>query len=118
MSAPARPHVHDADLRPSSAERSAVSRVRRVVRWPFVALIRFYQLAISPWTASSCRFYPSCSQYALIAIERHGILRGGWLAVRRLGRCHPWTPGGVDHVPPARHRDAALPTPSTPTRGA
>ncbi len=79
---------------------------RRAVRLPFVALIRFYQLAISPWTASSCRYYPSCSQYALIAIQRHGVLRGGWLAIRRLGRCHPWTPGGVDHVPPRRGQGA------------
>lgn len=65
-------------------------------------LVRFYQLAISPWTPPSCRYYPSCSQYALIALERHGALRGTWLAVRRLARCHPWTAGGVDDVPPAR----------------
>lgn len=93
-------------------------RLRRMVRLPFVVLIRVYQLVISPWTAPSCRYYPSCSQYALIAIERHGLLRGGWLALRRLGRCHPWTPGGVDHVPPVRPRGAAAATPSTPSRGA
>jgi uncharacterized protein len=92
--------------------------LRRLVRLPFVALIRVYQLVISPWTAPSCRYYPSCSQYALIAIERHGLLRGGWLALRRLGRCHPWTPGGVDHVPPARGRAAAAADPSTTSRGA
>ncbi len=75
---------------------------RTVVRFPFVAAIRAYQLVISPWTMSSCRFYPSCSQYALEAVQSHGVVRGGWLAVRRLGRCHPWTAGGVDHVPPAK----------------
>jgi putative membrane protein insertion efficiency factor len=105
-----------ADVPPSDAP--AASRFRRAVRLPFLALIRAYQLVISPWTPPSCRFYPSCSQYALIAIERHGVLRGGWLALRRLGRCHPWTRGGVDHVPPARRRGAGRPTPSTPTRGA
>ena len=92
--------------------------VTRAVRIPAVALIRAYQLVISPWTSPSCRYYPSCSQYALIAIERHGLLRGGWLALRRLGRCHPWTPGGVDHVPPARRRDAVRPVPSTRNQGA
>jgi len=67
-----------------------------------LALIRGYQLIVSPWTAPSCRYYPSCSQYAVVAVRRHGAMRGGWLAVRRLGRCHPWTAGGVDDVPPAR----------------
>jgi putative membrane protein insertion efficiency factor len=47
-----------------------------------------------------CRFYPSCSAYGITAVRRYGALRGGWLAARRLGRCHPWNPGGVDHVPP------------------
>jgi putative membrane protein insertion efficiency factor len=79
---------------------SAASLVRRSVRLPFLTLIRFYQLVISPWTGASCRFSPSCSAYAYRAIETHGVLRGGMLAVRRLARCHPWNPGGVDHVPP------------------
>ena len=55
--------------------------------------IQFYRYAISPLMASHCRFYPSCSCYALEAIENHGLLRGGWLTFRRLGRCHPWNPG-------------------------
>lgn len=67
-----------------------------------MGLIRIYQRVISPWTASSCRYYPSCSAYAVDALRIHGARRGSWLAVRRLGRCHPWTPGGVDHVPAAR----------------
>jgi uncharacterized protein len=74
--------------------------VRRMVRWPFLALIRTYQLVISPWTGASCRFSPSCSTYAYQAIATHGVLRGSALAVRRLGRCHPWNPGGIDPVPP------------------
>lgn len=64
-----------------------------------VASIKVYQYAISPMMASHCRFYPSCSCYALEAIETHGLLRGGWLSLRRLGRCHPWNPGGYDPVP-------------------
>ena len=61
--------------------------------------IRIYRYAISPMMASHCRFYPSCSCYAQEAIERHGLLRGGWLSLSRLGRCHPWNPGGYDPVP-------------------
>ena len=67
-------------------------------------LVRGYQLFVSPLLGPRCRFYPSCSAYAVTALQTHGALRGSWLAVRRLGRCHPWNPGGVDHVPPARPR--------------
>ena len=66
-----------------------------------VFLIRVYQWTISPLLGPSCRFYPSCSQYAAEAIDCFGVLRGGWLAVKRIGRCHPWHPGGYDPVPPA-----------------
>lgn len=66
---------------------------------PLVGLVRLYQLFLSPLLPSSCRFYPSCSAYALVALRRFGPVRGLWLTVRRLGRCHPWNPGGVDHVP-------------------
>lgn len=65
-----------------------------------VALLRFYQVAISPLKPPSCRFYPSCSHYAIEALRTHGAARGVWLALRRIGRCHPWHPGGVDLVPP------------------
>ncbi|MCC9000629.1 MAG: membrane protein insertion efficiency factor YidD [Candidatus Contendobacter sp.] len=69
------------------------------MRTLLIALIRIYQMGISPWLGNHCRFYPSCSQYACEALERHGVLRGGWLAIRRVLRCHPWHPGGVDPVP-------------------
>jgi len=62
-------------------------------------LVRGYQLAISPMLPPSCRFTPSCSQYALEAITRHGAVKGSWLAARRLIRCHPFHPGGFDPVP-------------------
>ncbi|MFJ5300964.1 membrane protein insertion efficiency factor YidD [Pseudomonas sp. SLFW] len=66
-----------------------------------LASIQFYRYAISPLMARNCRFYPSCSCYAYEAIEHHGLVRGGWLTLRRLGRCHPWNPGGFDPVPSA-----------------
>jgi putative membrane protein insertion efficiency factor len=63
------------------------------------ALIRAYQRFVSPALPPSCRFHPSCSQYALEAVTRHGALKGSWLAARRLARCHPFHPGGFDPVP-------------------
>lgn len=63
------------------------------------AAIAAYQRILSPLLGANCRFYPSCSQYAKEAVLKHGVLRGGLLAVRRLVRCHPWNPGGVDFVP-------------------
>ncbi|MCP1292981.1 MULTISPECIES: membrane protein insertion efficiency factor YidD [Chromobacterium] len=65
----------------------------------FILLIRFYQLAISPWLAPRCRFQPTCSSYAIEAMKKHGALKGGWLAARRIGRCHPWGGSGYDPVP-------------------
>ncbi|MGK2961406.1 MAG: membrane protein insertion efficiency factor YidD [Gemmatimonadaceae bacterium] len=64
-----------------------------------IALIRGYQLGISPLLPASCRYYPTCSSYAIEAIEKHGALSGSWLAVRRIARCHPFRPGGFDPVP-------------------
>ena len=61
--------------------------------------VRAYRLFLSPWVGHSCRYDPTCSAYALQALERHGALRGGWLTLRRLARCHPWGGFGVDDVP-------------------
>jgi putative membrane protein insertion efficiency factor len=64
-----------------------------------IAPIRLYQRFLSPLLPPSCRFTPTCSHYAVEALARHGPLKGGWLAVRRIGRCHPWGPTGYDPVP-------------------
>ena len=64
-------------------------------------LLKGYRFAISPLYGQVCRYHPSCSAYALEAVTRHGALRGGWLSLRRIGRCHPWASGGYDPVPPA-----------------
>ncbi len=64
-----------------------------------IGAIRFYQKGISPFTPPSCRFYPTCSQYGLEAMQKYGAARGGWLLVRRLARCHPLCKGGFDPVP-------------------
>lgn len=61
--------------------------------------IRIYQIALSPYFGNQCRFYPTCSEYAMDAIAKHGALKGSWLAIRRIGRCHPYHPGGHDPVP-------------------
>ena len=89
--------------------RMVLARVRRLPALLLVGLVRVYQMFISPLTPPSCRYYPSCSSYAVVALQRHGLLRGGWLAARRLARCHPWTPGGIDDVPPARDHMLAHP---------
>jgi len=74
-----------------------------------IALLRGYKNWVSPWLPSACRFYPTCSDYAREAVEKHGAARGCWLALRRLARCHPFHPGGIDPVPESRrkHESAA-----------
>ena len=64
-----------------------------------IFFLRIYQYAISPFLGRNCRFYPSCSEYAVEAVQKYGALRGGWLGLKRVCRCHPWHPGGVDPVP-------------------
>ena len=78
------------------------------MKWLLIGLIKAWRLLVSPLYGQVCRYYPSCSAYALEAVQVHGAVKGSWLAVRRLLRCNPWARGGVDHVPPrgstASHR--------------
>ncbi len=67
----------------------------RFLSWP----VKGYRLLFSPWVGHNCRYQPTCSAYALEALQRHGGIKGGWLAIRRIGRCHPWGSSGVDNVP-------------------
>lgn len=73
--------------------------MKSLILQPLIWLIRGYQLAISPMLGNRCRFFPSCSEYALEALQKHGLGKGLWLGLRRVGRCHPWCPGGYDPVP-------------------
>lgn len=84
-------------------QHSLIGRLPVIV---LVGMVRFYQAFISPMSPPSCKYYPSCSQYSLIALRRHGALRGLGLALWRLLRCNPWSLGGVDDVPPARDTHA------------
>jgi putative membrane protein insertion efficiency factor len=84
--------------------RSVLRFIARMPARVLLVLLRGYQLFISPLTPPTCRFYPSCSQYAVLAVTRHGALHGTRLAAWRLLRCNPWNPGGVDDVPPAHDR--------------
>jgi hypothetical protein len=85
---------------------SMPTRLERLGRAPVVGLLRAYRLAISPAIGNACRFEPSCSVYAEQAILRFGVVKGSYLAGRRLLRCHPFAPGGLDPVPPAAPRPA------------
>jgi putative membrane protein insertion efficiency factor len=89
-------------MRPADADRLSI--VQRLA----LAAIRGYKLLLSQQFAGSCRYVPSCSEYAAEAIVRHGAARGTWLAVRRLGRCHPLGSSGLDPVPPSRHLPTGL----------
>lgn len=82
------------------------------MKYPLIWLLKAYRLLISPLYGNVCRYYPSCSAYALEAVTVHGAVRGSWLAVRRLAACHPWAAGGIDPVPargerPIRPRGSA-----------
>jgi len=67
--------------------------------WPLIQLVRFYRLAVSPWLGANCRYDPTCSSYAIEALQKHGVLKGSWLAAKRIARCHPWGGSGYDPVP-------------------
>lgn len=101
-----------------------------IASWPrraLMGLVRAYRLLLSPWLGSSCRFEPTCSLYALEALDRHGAVAGSLLTLGRIGRCHPWCAGGYDPVPSvrlplfnflstSRHPGAVQPTPGQPDR--
>ncbi len=72
---------------------------KKIIIFPFVFLIRFYQTAISPFTPSVCRYSPTCSQYSIEALQKHGLLKGSWLAAKRIISCNPWGGKGYDPVP-------------------
>lgn len=74
------------------------------MKYLFIGLIKFYRSAISPFTPSTCRFYPSCSEYGLEAIRKHGAIKGGYLTIKRISKCHPFHPGGVDYVPEKKEK--------------
>jgi putative membrane protein insertion efficiency factor len=82
---------------------TAAEAVRRAPRRAVILCIRFYQRFISPITPPSCRYYPTCSSYALTSVERFGVLRGGWMGICRVARCHPFAAGGYDPVPETLH---------------
>ncbi|WP_379965229.1 membrane protein insertion efficiency factor YidD [Ectobacillus sp. sgz5001026] len=69
-----------------------------------ISIIQFYQNFISPLTPPSCRFYPTCSHYGVEAIKVHGALKGSWLTIKRISKCHPFHPGGFDPVPEKKHK--------------
>lgn len=82
----------------------AHSLARRLAVWP----IRLYQLLVSPVLGPNCRYHPTCSAYASEAVLTHGVRRGGWLALKRILRCHPWSAGGFDPVPPSVHSSPSM----------
>lgn len=79
--------------------KTFASSCKRIVALPFIGLIRFYQKCISPLTPPACRYTPTCSQYAIEAIKKYGVVKGCWLAAKRIARCHPWGGSGYDPVP-------------------
>ena len=92
-------------LIPPPEEASSVLQIGRkrgdgMIKWVVIELLRVYQWLLSPWLGPRCRFYPSCSSYAMEAVRRHGVGRGLELTLRRLLKCHPFHPGGIDEVPP------------------
>ena len=90
--APSRAH-------PATAAAALARATAKILGWPLLALLWVYRSLISPALPPACRYHPSCSRYAAESIALHGPIRGTWLAVRRLLRCHPWSPGGPDPVP-------------------
>lgn len=92
--------------------------VSKVLAWPMIALLRFYQLVISPWLGGNCRYQPTCSQYAIEALRQRGVRKGCLLALRRIGRCHPWGASGYDPVPEKPLPKESAPKPNGDQRDA
>lgn len=86
--------------------------LRKLFSGLLIGLVRFYQLALSPWLGSRCRYQPTCSQYMIDAVREWGPARGGWMGLKRIGRCHPWGGHGYDPVPrqeePTSENDASI----------
>lgn len=76
-----------------------MKKLKKWAAFPFILLIRFYQIVISPWIGPKCRYTPTCSQYGIEALKKHGVFRGLWLTIRRVSSCHPWGGSGYDPVP-------------------
>ena len=73
--------------------------MKKILTYPFILLVKFYQAAISPYLPSSCRYTPTCSHYTIEALQKHGLLKGGWMAIKRISSCNPWGGSGYDPVP-------------------
>lgn len=78
--------------------------ITKILALPFIWLVKFYQIAISPYTPSSCRYTPTCSSYTLEALKKHGVFWGGWLSIKRIVSCNPWGGSGYDPVPEPKHK--------------
>jgi putative membrane protein insertion efficiency factor len=83
----------------SNNSSSNTKNFKKILILPLISLVRFYQVALSPLTPAACRFEPSCSNYALQALEKHGVIKGSWLALKRILSCNPWGKSGYDPIP-------------------
>lgn len=90
-------HEH-ADKAVTGTNFSVIRAMKYALALPFILLIRFYQLVVSPWIGPKCRFTPTCSQYGIEALKKYGPLKGLWLTIKRVSRCHPWGGSGFDPV--------------------
>ena len=79
------------------------------MKYLLIGIVRAYQLMISPYFPPSCRYQPTCSSYAIEAISKHGSIKGGWLTIKRIARCHPWSEGGIDPVPESKSKASSAP---------
>jgi hypothetical protein len=75
-----------------------INFISKILSWPLILLVKFYKLVLSPWLGVNCRFTPTCSQYAIEALKKHGAFKGIWLTTHRISRCHPWGGSGYDPV--------------------